>query len=297
MSEGRKVFGQELNRLRTERGVSLEELASATKVRAVLLRALEEGRFEDLPPAVFVEGYLKACARFLGADPKPLLERYRNVAGAPSLSPPLAQTVPALQEKPGGTRWLKWVGAILLLGGLSWASYMMIEQSKTSSIVTEPSPAATRGTEVPPRVAEEHPAGSAPLAEPQPPHEAAASEAGGDVSTPMPPATAAPPPSAIPEPSEPAAEIAKVADPTGDLVLLARGACWCEIWADGKRTLYRQVAPGERLGFSGRRFKVNLGNAGAVELRFRGVRVALPAGEGQVVKGLDLPAPETSPQP
>ena len=297
MSEGRKIFGQELSRLRTERGVSLEELASATKVRAVLLRALEEGRFEDLPPAVFVEGYLKACARFLDAKPEPLLERYRTVAGVPSLSAPSAQTFRAAQAEPGGSRWLGWVGAILLVGGLSWASYVLIEQWRTSSIVIEPSAASSSGAEEPPPVSEEHPAGSAPLAQPQPAREPAASEAGGAVTATLQSVPSAAPPSAVPESPEPATETPTLADPSGDLVLLAREACWCEIWADGQRILYRQVAPGERLGLSGRRFKVNLGNAGAVELRFRGVRVALPAGEGQVVKGLDLPAPEASPQP
>ncbi|OYW05981.1 MAG: hypothetical protein B7X11_01425 [Acidobacteria bacterium 37-65-4] len=114
---------------------------------------------------------------------------------------------------------------------------------------------------------------------------------------PPPSATAAAPPLTVAEPPEPLAEKANVADPSGDLVLIAKDSCWCEIWADGKRALYRQVSPGERLGLSGRRFKVNLGNAGAVELHFRGARVALPAGEGRVVKGLNLPDIEETPRP
>lgn len=297
MSEGRKIFGQELSRMRTERGISLEEMASATKVRAVLLRALEEGRFEDLPPAVFVEGYLKACARFLGADPKPLLERYRNVAGVLSMNPPLAQTLRPSREEPGGIRWLKWVGAFLLLGGLSWASYVLFKQMETASSMTEPSAKTSRVSEEAPLASGEHPAESAPLTEARVVPKAATSQSSGAIPTPLPPVTLAAPPSSVPEPGTPDTESEKVTEPQGDLVLLAREACWCEIWADGKRTLYRQVAPGERLGLAGRRFKVSLGNAGAVELHFRGVRVTLPAGEGQVVRGLDLPPREETPRP
>ncbi|OYW05980.1 MAG: hypothetical protein B7X11_01420 [Acidobacteria bacterium 37-65-4] len=150
MSEGRKTFGQELNHLRTERGVTLEELASATKVRTVLLSALEEGRFDELPPAVFVEGYLKACIRFLGADPKPWLERYRNLAGVSSSSDTLPLVFQAPYEEPGVSRWLKWTGGLLLLGSLAFASYVLMKQMVSTSQMTESSaPAPRRAREVP----------------------------------------------------------------------------------------------------------------------------------------------------
>jgi len=289
MIEGRKAFGQDLNRLRTERGVSLDELASATKVRAILLHALEEGRFDDLPPAVFVEGYIKACARFLQADPEPLIECYRNLAGVPPTSIPLPPVSPIRPEDRGDGRWLKWGGVCLLLGGLALASYLLIGWMESSYPVSEPSFQISRGEGKAPRAPSEPlpEAQSGPETAPQP-----------DSAALVPPTDgAASPPAVPPEPPVPIADGVKTPQPVGDLVLVANAACWCEIWADGERALYREMAAGERLALSGRRFKVNLGNAGAVELLFHGARVTLPAGEGRVVKGLDLPASGEPQQP
>ena len=71
---------------------------------------------------------------------------------------------------------------------------------------------------------------------------------------------------------------------------MASGPCWCEIWADGNRSLYRQVAAGEKVGLQGKRFRVNLGNTGAIQLYYKGTKVPLPPGEGRVLKDLELPS-------
>ena len=99
---------------------------------------------------------------------------------------------------------------------------------------------------------------------------------------PEPPADA--PATSTPAPSKPAA-------PAGDLLLTASGPCWCEVWADGKRVLYRMVTTGERLGFAGSAFKASVGNAGAVEMVYKGQRVPLPREQGVVVKDLAIPGP------
>ncbi len=289
MIEGRKALGQDLNRLRTERGVSLDELAAATKVRATLLHALEEGRFEDLPPAVFVEGYIKACARFLQTDPKPLTERYRHLAGATQASTPLPPVSPIQPEERAEGRWLRWGGVCLLLGGLALGSYLLMGWMETSYPVSEPSAPISRRT----RDLSSVPKEPNPAAQPGP--DVNAQPASGDVPPPI--EGAAPPPLDLAQTAAVTPEGAKAPEPAGDLVIAASAACWCEIWADGKRALYREVAAGERLALTGRRFTVNLGNAGAVELLFHGARVELPAGEGQVVKGLGLPAAEEPQRP
>jgi cytoskeleton protein RodZ len=304
MSEGRKAFGQELTRLRTERGVGLDELASATKVRVVLLRALEEGRFESLPPAVFVEGYLKACARYLGADPGQFVKRYRILAGVPSESPvPAPAPVSNMPRTERRTRpAFKWMGVAILVGGLGYTSYFLVRQMESSSAGEPPGstrrPAArgTAGTGSDHVRAGEPPAASAPgpVAESPQPEE----RTDGVMGAPGLPAEGSEsPPMSASSPMSSAAPQLPSAAPQGDLTLATDDLCWCEIWADGKRVLYRQVSPGERLGFSGDRFKVSLGNAGAVDLRFRGASVPLPAEPGRVVTGLELPSPEEALRP
>jgi flagellar biosynthesis protein FlhG len=60
--------GPRLRRARMLRGLDIEDVAAATKVNPTYLRFLEEERFEDLPAAVYVRGFVAAYARLLGLD-------------------------------------------------------------------------------------------------------------------------------------------------------------------------------------------------------------------------------------
>jgi len=60
--------GVRLRRARLLRGVELDGMAAVTKVNPTYLRFLEEDRFDDLPAAVYVRGFVVAYARHLGLD-------------------------------------------------------------------------------------------------------------------------------------------------------------------------------------------------------------------------------------
>jgi len=49
-------------------GISLRQVADATRIREVVLRAIEEDRYEDLP-YIYVKSFLSAYAKCLGLDP------------------------------------------------------------------------------------------------------------------------------------------------------------------------------------------------------------------------------------
>ena len=53
---------------RLRRGMSLEQLAMATKIPRSSLVLLEDDRFEELPGMVFAKGFLRCCARTLGLE-------------------------------------------------------------------------------------------------------------------------------------------------------------------------------------------------------------------------------------
>ena len=61
-AETAQDFGEELRRERELRDVSREQLAAATKVSTRHIAALETGRFEQLPAAVFSKGFVKVIA-------------------------------------------------------------------------------------------------------------------------------------------------------------------------------------------------------------------------------------------
>ncbi|MDP9022057.1 MAG: DUF4115 domain-containing protein [Actinomycetota bacterium] len=71
-------IGDALRGAREEQGRTIEEASRATRVRSDYLRALEDEDFARLGGDVYAKGFLSAYARFLGLDPDPLLERYRQ---------------------------------------------------------------------------------------------------------------------------------------------------------------------------------------------------------------------------
>ncbi len=69
-------FGEELRRNRLVREVSLESIASATKISKRYLEALERGDFKKLPAPVFTRGFIRAYADYLGLDPEEMVNAY-----------------------------------------------------------------------------------------------------------------------------------------------------------------------------------------------------------------------------
>jgi cytoskeleton protein RodZ len=69
-------FGDKLRREREMRGVTLDEIAEATKIGTRSLRALEEERFDQLPGGIFNKGFVRSYARFLGLDEEQAVADY-----------------------------------------------------------------------------------------------------------------------------------------------------------------------------------------------------------------------------
>lgn len=76
------TLGEKLKRIRNEYRISLNEVAKNTKIQLRYLESLENGEYEKLPPDVYVRGFVRSYAHFLGADENVLLklyERERNI--------------------------------------------------------------------------------------------------------------------------------------------------------------------------------------------------------------------------
>jgi cytoskeleton protein RodZ len=66
-------IGQKLEEARNRKGISIREAEEATKIRGHFLASFEKDDFDvDLPP-VYLSGFLKNYARFLGLDPEAVL--------------------------------------------------------------------------------------------------------------------------------------------------------------------------------------------------------------------------------
>jgi DnaJ-class molecular chaperone len=69
LEEGGEYDGARLRRARLRRGLDLEEIAARTKVNTSYLGFIEDERYGDLPPRVYVRGFVMAYATCLGLEP------------------------------------------------------------------------------------------------------------------------------------------------------------------------------------------------------------------------------------
>jgi cytoskeletal protein RodZ len=81
--------GKYLKATRELRNLSLKRIAKSTKIREVFLRAIEEDKYELLPAAFYVKGFLTLYARYLRLDPHDVGLRYQNHLKNLTISQPL----------------------------------------------------------------------------------------------------------------------------------------------------------------------------------------------------------------
>ncbi len=69
-------IGAKLRQVREELEITLDEVAAYTKIRYGLLHALEEGKVEQLPEPVYVQGFIRRYGDALGLDGAALAAEY-----------------------------------------------------------------------------------------------------------------------------------------------------------------------------------------------------------------------------
>ncbi len=74
--------GTFLRRNREERGISLMEVASSTRVRTFYLEKIENEEFDCLPAVPICRGFVRAYARHIGVDDEEVVLRYNEKVGA-----------------------------------------------------------------------------------------------------------------------------------------------------------------------------------------------------------------------
>jgi cytoskeletal protein RodZ len=75
---------------RTQRKLSLDDVARVTKIQPRILEKLEAGCFDGLPAEVFVKGFVRSVARCVGLDEREALQRYSACNG---LTAPVARAL------------------------------------------------------------------------------------------------------------------------------------------------------------------------------------------------------------
>lgn len=71
-------LGNRLRMAREEKGISLEELQTLTKIQKKYLVGIEEGNYEKMPGRFYARAFIKQYAEAVGLQPDELFEEHRN---------------------------------------------------------------------------------------------------------------------------------------------------------------------------------------------------------------------------
>jgi cytoskeletal protein RodZ len=99
--EAREALAAWLRQGRTQRKLSLEDVAKVTKIQPRILDKLERGELEGLPADVFVRGFVRSFAKCVGLDEGEAVIRYGACQSAEAAASPTAR---ALVESMGLTK-------------------------------------------------------------------------------------------------------------------------------------------------------------------------------------------------
>jgi transcriptional regulator with XRE-family HTH domain len=144
------TLGEVLAARRSERGLTIQQAAAATRIRAHYLSALESDELERLAAPVYAKGHLRTYARYLGLDPEPLVEmlhpkpqdpRRLLSIGKLAMRPRLVLTAPAVAA----------AALVLLAGAFSGYAWRQIQADQRTAVTPPPAQLAAAAPSGTPR--------------------------------------------------------------------------------------------------------------------------------------------------
>ncbi|EKD46768.1 MAG: XRE family transcriptional regulator [uncultured bacterium] len=75
------TLGERMKKIRDERRLSLVEISKGTKIQVKYLEFIEEGAYSNLPADVYVKGFLKSYAIFMGLAEATLIKQFEREKG------------------------------------------------------------------------------------------------------------------------------------------------------------------------------------------------------------------------
>lgn len=73
------TLGEKLRQAREARGISISEVAEATRISALYLESIENNDYRTLPGGIFNKGFVKSFAKFVGIDEQEALQDYAQL--------------------------------------------------------------------------------------------------------------------------------------------------------------------------------------------------------------------------
>ncbi len=293
-------LGEYLRTERERRHVSLQDISAATKIQLKFLEALEEDRYDDLPPAPFVMGFLRAYAQCLDLDPQHIIAAYHVQHRAQDV--PVGHRV-FVSHHTARSRRISLTGLAGLVIVLGLLVGLIIHQFRSEHEAPlpppSPEPAAEQGVATPALSHMMTSVDTAPT--PQvptglPDHKLTAPVSPAPTEPPQAvaePVSVEPPgsPPTVPAPQEHAASSSPRQEAATPLVLQVQALqdTWLRVEIDGQKRHALLLTAGKNVRWQAtERFVLTVGNVQGTRLTLNGQEIPLPQTRSNVVRNFLL---------
>lgn len=263
-------LGEFLRQQREGKNISIEELATRTRIGVRFIKLIEENQFDQLPNPVSAKGFLRSYARCLGLEEAAILSRFSQTVQSPETSAASGteEKVPSYiqRKQPDRLPFPLWA-ALAVVGVIVLFLVLAFLMPKNKEVAPPPPPEEILSDEpVPPE----------PSPIPPPPE-------GGGVSSSEPPSS----PSPAPTPSSAANPPPPSQESFIPLVLLIEAVepSWVHATLDGTEIKEALLQAGESIRWEAKeKFALTVGNAGGVRLFLDGRELGSLGPSGKVVR-------------
>src|SRR5262245_34502303 len=232
-------FGGMLRAARERRGVSLRQIANATKISVAVLEALERNDISRLPSGIFGRAFVRSYAIEVGLDPEETIQDFIAQFPGDSFTAghPASAQVEDHEAHESDRRMATTFVRLIAISIPVAVAVVYFGLSGRPGVSTEAAPAGAVDTPAPPAVPHAEPAAppvtpavDSPVAAPVPPATGSSGTTSTDAAA-----------SAAPVPAATAAAEEKVT-----VGLTVTRPCFVTATVDGKRTINRLLEPGEK---------------------------------------------------
>ena len=287
-------IGEFFRQVRETKGLTIDEVASKTRIRTDFVKALEDGNFAKLPDQVFARGFVRSYARSLGLDEDDAIHRFVQSAGAYYDKQVERERLKVRQAEEERKRQANRKAVAIAIGIAILTLIFLLSREQSSLLVrrssSDPPASASKRTVPPTPESQDAPpsqqAEAVSSATKAKPSESPAVSAKASVENNAGPVTApAPAASAVPELAAPVPSSLGSDGPLGGISLEGSGATdeqlaldleatelsWVVVQVDGGSPQEALLRPGEKARWKGQdQFILTLGNAGGVKAELNG---------------------------
>ncbi|MBV8197334.1 MAG: helix-turn-helix domain-containing protein [Candidatus Eremiobacteraeota bacterium] len=161
MSGASEALGERFRAAREARGISLSQAGEAIRIRSLYLAAIEEENWSTIGAPVYIRGFLRTYARFLGLDPEEAVAEFNRTQPAFAAQP----AEPRRLERGAAPVWLSsallWTAgtiAVLLIAFVVFTELTLPRRTVVQTVPLETPSTMAATPQTPPAPAHPSPA-------------------------------------------------------------------------------------------------------------------------------------------